>query len=181
MFNIKNSLLTLMLSALVASTQVSAVVVSGQIANIDGDGDSNINDLSISLVTFEASAGERIDIDAITGFDGGNAFRSTLMLLVDDVDVAFKHSMSTTNSLSYDVQSSGVHTLAIGYALFSLEDALVGYEYQNTLPTGTGDWQLTFSDNAYNVEVVGATPVPLPASLPLLFAAIAGLGIIRRR
>ena len=70
----KNMLMKLMLLAGVAlPVSASAAVINGEIRTIDGDGDEVVNDLKISRVVFDVTAGTHVFFDSLvrewTGVD----------------------------------------------------------------------------------------------------------------
>lgn len=148
-----------------------ALVLNGQIVNIDGDNAGGVNDLSISWVEFTLAEQGAVSVSLDAGF------RPQLMLLEKNKGEgisSFVGVASGTTTLTYDASSEHDYMLAIGQMIFTRDHALVGYRDQSSL-SGVGNWQATLSDN------IIVTQVPVPAALPLFFSALCGLVAIRRK
>ena len=181
--------LAVVLGLSLGSVAQAAFVASGQIGNVNG------NDLSIGQVSFFATAGSTVTIDALvwevssdlngdgelTGFDSYLMLFSGTDLLksADDGGLGSDGSQSSFDSLlTYNISQTGQYMVTIGQAGYSAADALLGFEgnrlyvdYTGQM-LGYGDWQLT---------ITGASPVPVPAALPLFASALVALGFIRRK
>ncbi len=85
-----------------------------------------------------------------------------------------------------------IHSLSVPAATFGLING--GYDGGRILfQTNGGDTSAWFADEwywggnfanrdlAFRLEFSDIAPIPLPASLPLLIAGLAGLGLLRRR
>lgn len=156
--------------ALGLSSAAQAIVIDGSIYNIDGDRDGRADDLKISRVLFDVTAGTTVFFDSLvwefgnvdlngdgylTGFDNVMMLFSgnTLLALNDDSgatggDGSVHHYDSTLN---YTFANAGTYLVTLGQYRYFEADALQGFEpdrifqdYQGA-DDSFGAWRLTMT------------------------------------
>lgn len=152
----------------------NAVVVSGEIRNIDGDNDGQADDLQIQRIFFTVTAGTSVFFDSlvlestavdlngdgeITGFDNFmRLFSGTTNLASnDDSGATFTdgsvHGFDST--INWTFGAAGTYMITVGQLYYEEYHALQGYEGNRTYvdymghinePNLThGDWRLTMT------------------------------------
>ena len=177
-------ILTLVFSALWAlmSLQVQAIESScndtadlnfcGTITLIDGDGDGQVDDLSIDSFSFTVIPDGTVSVTATTGFD------SFIFLFDSNNTVLISETSNEGSSNPFNLDAGfdiellpGTYTGTIGL-ISNASEALQGYD-ADKLFSGDGDWYVAIE--------LPPSPVPLPAGLPLFMSALIGLGLFRRK
>ena len=181
----------------------AGLIVSGSIGNIDGDVDGLKDDLSISQVIFEVTAGTQLLIDSlvlestgvdlngdgeITGFDNYMLLLagSTLLTSNDDAALGTDGSVHPFDSqISYTFATAGTYMATVGQLSYNIQDALQGFTANRTYTDyasankGYGAWQLTFnvlSGTVSNIKNVnGTASVPAPSTLAVFALGLFGL------
>jgi hypothetical protein len=139
------------LAALLLSTTAAAnIVVGGEIRNIDGDNDGQVDDLLISQVAFDVTAGTSLLIDSLvweasgvdlngdgelTGFDNWmNLFSGTTLLTSnDDAPLGSDGSVHHYDSqIQYHFNTAGTYLVTTGQLWYTAAQALLGYQADRT-------------------------------------------------
>ena len=140
----------LMLGLLFALSANAALIIQDEITNIDGDLDGSLDDLLISQISFDVSAGTSILFDALvwektgvdlnndgelTGFNNYMRLFSGTSLLFTHNDEAFGPDLASDGSVdfkdgkfSYNFANAGSYLLTIGHFYYSSAEALLGYD-----------------------------------------------------
>jgi hypothetical protein len=119
-----------------------------------------------------------------TGF--GAAVTNT----IDRLFTAHYASLGTdaTNNAAFQLalweiidETSGTYDVTTGS--FSATSSATGLAntFLDTLGNATGGYTITFYESGTSQDLVGASPIPLPAGAPLLLTGIAGFAWMRRR
>ena len=194
--------------AIMSANVSAAIVTSGEIFNIDGDGDGSVDDLLIQTISFDVTAGTSLLIDSlvwestgvdlngdgeITGFDNYMLLFQGGTQITGNDDAALGADGSVHNydsQIAWTFATAGTYSVSVGQLSYSLSDALLGYQvnrsyadYTNTGKTH-GDWQLTFNVQAGSLSNVtnGVSAVPVPAAVWLFGSGLIGLiGVARRK
>lgn len=198
----KRTLLAILIS-LVAAHADAASVLNGRIYNIDGDGDGAVDDLKISRVQFDVTAGTTIFFDSlvleatnvdlngdgyITGFDNYmNLFSgSTLLTANDDSGATYGdgsvHSFDST--ISYTFASAGTYMITLGQLSYLQAEALLGYDQNRLFSDYTGHnstfgaWRLAMTERDGALSNVIALDDSQSATVPEpATIALMGLGL----
>ena len=139
------------LAALLLSCSANAtVIISDQIRTIDGDRDGQFDDLLISQVAFDVTAGTSLLIDSLvwestgadlngdgelTGFDNWmNLYSgSTLLTANDDAPLGQDGSVHSFDSqINYFFSNAGTYMVTTGQLWYTQADALRGYQTDRT-------------------------------------------------
>lgn len=101
------------------------------------------------------------------GTDATNnaAFQLALWEIIDEGD-----------SNAYDVTSGDFSATSSNGAALNLANSFLG-----NLGSETGGYKITFYESGTSQDLVGASPVPLPAGFALMLTAFGGLSVARRR
>lgn len=191
------------LACVLSIASASATVINGRINNIDGDGDSSTDDLKISRVQFNVTAGTTVFFDSLvweqtnvdlngdgylTGFDNYMVLFSGTSQLArnDDSGVTYgdgsvHHYDSTIN---YTFGSAGTYLITLGQLSYSNASALQGYEanrafndYQGGDDT-FGAWRLNMTGTNGTISNVVALDDPQGGQVPEPGTlALLGLGL----
>lgn len=169
--------------ALGLSSAAQAIVINGSIYNIDGDRDGRTDDLKISRVQFDVTAGTTVFFDSLvweatgvdlngdgylTGFDNYMMlFSGNILLAVNDDSGATYgdgsvHSYDST--LTYTFANAGTYLVTLGQLSYTEASALQGfdadelfYDYQGA-DDNFGAWRLTMT--ASNGTISNAFELP---------------------
>lgn len=203
-------LISLMLAAGVAvSATASAAVINGTIRTIDGNSNGMVNDLKISRVLFDVTAGTNVFFDTlvweatgvdlngdgkITGYDNYSVLfnGSTQLAANDDSGATFGdgsvHHYDST--LNYTFATAGTYMVTLGQLYYDNASALQGYQANRTFSPYSpstenfGAWRLTMTANngtLSNVREVGVNAVPEPTSIALMGLGLLGFAAARRK
>lgn len=198
----KQILLVILLS--IAAAHANATVLNGRIYNIDGDGDNAVDDLRISRILFDVTAGTNVFFDSLvwestgidlngdgylTGFDTYmNLYSgSTLLAAVDDSWNTFGdgsvHPYDST--INYTFTSAGTYMITLGQLWYNTTSALQGYQqnhtfydYQSSPVADTfGAWRLTMTESGGTLSNVVALDDPQQTVPEPTSIALLGLGL----
>lgn len=162
-------LAALILAAATSSLWAAPVVVNGRINNIDGDHDGAVDDLKISRIRFNVTAGTTVFFDSLvwestgvdlnhdgylTGFDNYMALLSGSQWLTaqDDSNQTWVDGSvhGYDSAYGYTFAQAGTYLVTLGQLAYNTADALQGYQanrafrdYQSPL-TGRGDREDSF-------------------------------------
>lgn len=177
-----------LLAGIAASSVAGATVINGQIANFDGDRDGMADDLKISRVTFNVTAGTRVFFDSmvyesdfaslkdlngdgqITGFDSYMMLfdaAGTNLFYADDSNATFGDgSVNTMDAArSWTFSQAGTYMITIGQGTSFQHEALQGFEKNTSLEQFIGEqnfaaWRLTMSATGGTLSQVAEVGVP---------------------
>ncbi|MFC0253003.1 DVUA0089 family protein [Massilia consociata] len=177
-----------LLAGVAMSSIASAAVINGKIYNFDGDGDGRANDLKISRITFDVTAGTYVFFDSLvresTGVDlNGDGFITgfdSYMMLFDASGNTLFIADDTTGSIGradgsvdffdaargYTFYTAGTYMITIGQGTYFAHEALQGYEKNRPYDRFIGDqnwgaWRLTMTaedGRISNIREIGVTP-----------------------
>lgn len=198
----KQILLVILLS--IAAAHANATVLNGRIYNIDGDGDNAVDDLRISRILFDVTAGTNVFFDSLvwestgidlngdgylTGFDNYMHLYSgsTLLAANDDSGSTFGdgsvHPYDST--INYTFTSAGTYMITLGQLWYNTTSALQGYQqnrtfhdYQSSPVADTfGAWRLTMTESGGTLSNVVALDDPQQTVPEPTSIALLGLGL----
>ncbi|MDX9844468.1 MAG: DVUA0089 family protein [Aquabacterium sp.] len=146
----------LILTCLLAMTTANAIVLNGRVYQIDGDGDSLVDDVKISRIKFDVTAGTTVFFDSlvfepdwsgspeltdkadlngdgyITRFDNQMLLFSggvALMNVDDSMDTFGDGSMTSHDAAFYYIfANSGTYVVTLGQLIHDASSALQGYQ-----------------------------------------------------
>lgn len=203
---LKKALISLSLAASAVASIAAPVVVSGSIFNVDGDRDGLVDDLKISKVQFNVTAGTTVFFDSLvwestgvdlnsdgflTGFDNYMALfsGSTLLTSQDDSWETFGDGSvhPYDSAYGYTFASAGTYLITLGQLWYTETDALRGYTQDRTFfdyqgnDDSFGAWRLTMT--ASNGSLSNVTllndPAPFNNDVPEPASlALLGLGLV---
>lgn len=157
----KRTLLAVLIS-LVAAHAGASTVLNGRIHNIDGDGDGQVDDLKISRIQFNVTAGTTVFFDSmvwestgvdlngdgyLTGFDNYMTLSSGVTQLAANDDSGATYGDGSVHpydsTLNYTFGSAGTYLVTVGQLYYDQTSALQGYQtnrlfydYTNYSPGG---------------------------------------------
>lgn len=196
---LKTAFIGLVLS--VSSFANAGLVINGDIYNFDADTDGNADDLLISQITFDVTAGTQLLIDSLvwestgvdlngdgelTGFDNYMRLYSgaTSLTSNDDAPLGNDGSVHSYDSqIAYFFDTAGSFMVTVGQLSYTAEEGLQGYDanraysdYNGIDEIKHGDWQLTFSTTSGSVSnIQHANDIPEPSTLAIFALGIMGL------
>lgn len=173
------------LACVLSIASASATVINGRINNIDGDRDSSVDDLKISRVQFDVTAGttvffnslvwEQTNVDLngdgyLTGFDNYMLLFSGNSQLASNDDSSATYGDGSVHyydsTINYTFGSTSTYLITLGQLSYNNASALQGYEANRAFEDYQGDddtfgaWRLTMTATNGTISNVVALDDP---------------------